>query len=179
MAYDESMCFCCHGTFGGYYYFTYVRPYIILKSYLHISDITPPRVLSPMTISKYEFFFPTYFSFDFLLYSISYTFQTYLLVDGGLIFSVSMWLHSIITSRNLMNIDTRKYFVNKSASMCSVLQYDINMLLLSTWSFTKNTIYHCSLSYRCTISSHSSPVLSHFGYPGIKCSVWCHILGIP
>ena len=35
------------------------------------------------------------------------------------------------------------------------------------------------LSSRCTISSYSSPFLYQFGYLGIKCSFWCHILGIP
>ena len=43
----------------------------------------------------------------------------------------------------------------------------------------KNSIYWCALSSWCIISSRFSPFLSHFGYLGIKYSVWCHILGLP
>ena len=65
MDYDGLTCLRCHITFGGYYYFTDVRPYFIsvvtstfvLLSHLPTSDIMVPHVFSPMNISAYNFLF--------------------------------------------------------------------------------------------------------------------------
>ena len=65
------------------------------------------------------------------------TFPTGSLVEGNTICSVSMCFYPTITSRNFTNSATCKDLVKKYASMRSVLQYAIDILLLSTRSFTK------------------------------------------
>ena len=80
MDYDGLTCLRCHITFGGYYYFTDVRPYFIsvvtdnfvLTLYLTISNILAHRVLSPMTISEYKSFSPIYIFFTFVMDSTSF-----------------------------------------------------------------------------------------------------------
>ena len=84
MAYDYCMCLRFLSIFGGYYYFTHVRPYLILvvmatlvlTLYLAISNIKVTCVFSPMTISAYRFFFPISFSFEFVMDFNSSTFPT-------------------------------------------------------------------------------------------------------
>ena len=75
MAYDNSTCLYHHIIFGIYYYFLDIRPYfisvvtatLVLTLYLPISDIMVPCIFSPMTISAYDYLFPVYFSFAFVL----------------------------------------------------------------------------------------------------------------
>ena len=75
MARDDSMCLRCHSTFGGYYYFPYLRPYFVsvvtatfvLTLYLPISDIMVSCVLSQINISAYNFSIIVSLSFFFIL----------------------------------------------------------------------------------------------------------------
>ena len=108
---------------------------LVLTSYLPISNIMVPCVFSPMTISTYNFFFTIFFPFAFVLELNSSTFPILSLVDGSPIYNVYMCFHPMPC--NFTNRYSCKDFVNKSASMCSMLQYAINVLLLPTRSFTK------------------------------------------
>ena len=66
----------------------------------------------------------TLYSINSLFYPTLTKFTTRSLVDGGPICRVSTCFHPLITSRNLVNRYTCKALVNKSASICSVLQYE-------------------------------------------------------
>ena len=101
----------------------------VLTSCFYITIIMDPPVLSPMTISTYDVFFHLFF-FAFLLGFISSIFSTQYLVEGGTIWNVSMCFHHMITSSYFTNKSPCKYFVKKSASICYVLKYAINMLPL-------------------------------------------------
>ena len=143
MNYDTSTCLRIHSIFGGYYYFQYICPYfisvdvdtLVITSYPPISNIMVTHVLLPMTISTYNFFFTIFFPFAFVLELNSSTFPILSLVDGSPIYNVYMCFHPMPC--NFTNRYSCKDFVNKSASMCSMLQYAINVLLLPTRSFTK------------------------------------------
>ena len=89
-------------------------------------------------------------------------FPTHSLVEDYSICNVFMCFHPMITAWNFTNGSSWISLVKKSASMCYVLKYSIDMLLLSIWSFKKN-VYPCSLSSWGMISYHFSPVSSHLG----------------
>ena len=148
MAYCDSMCLFHHN----YYINSDVRHLFILNVHFPLywwsqllSFLTPYHLLFPwMTVSAYNFLLPIFLSFVSTLDSITSfldstfsTFPTSSLVEGGPICRVSMCFHPMITSRNFINSDPYKDFVNKSAIMCSVMQHEIDILLLSTRSFTK------------------------------------------
>ena len=62
------------------------------------------------------------------------TFPTRHLVEGGPICRVSTCFHSMITSLNFANMGPCRDFVKKYVSMCSMLHYSIEILLISTTS---------------------------------------------
>ena len=59
------------------------------------------------------------------------------LAEGGPSCRVSTCFYTVITSQKFINRAPCRDFVKKHASMCSVLQYEIDMFLLSIRSFTK------------------------------------------
>ena len=121
---------------GGYGYFC---TYVVLSHFQHNGS---PYFVTNYYIRKW-FFFPVYFSFYFMLYLTISTFTTCSLVDVSPIYKVSMCFQPIITARNSTNRYPCKYFVKKSTSKCSVLQYLISMLLLSNQFFVEK--YHISM----------------------------------
>ena len=129
----------------------------------------------------YHIFFSAFMleSSSFFMDSTSSTFTTRSLIEGGPICNVSMYFHPMINSQTFTNRSLCKALVNNSVSIFSVLQYEIDMLLLSIWSFTKDTVYWCALSSWCMIYSHSLQFLLHFGHIGIIFSVWWRICGFP
>ena len=145
MAYENSMCLFLHSMFVGFYYFLDVRPYFVsvfistflIMSYLPILDVMVLCVLSPITISAYDFLFPISSYFTFMVDSTISTFPTRSLVAVGPISNVSICFHPTITPRNFTNIYPCKTIVNKFTSMCYLLYYTINMVLSLTRSFTK------------------------------------------
>ena len=70
----------------------------------------------------------------------SSTFSIFYLVEGCNIYYVYILFNPVINSWNFANRSPNKYFVKKYASLCSVLQYEINMLPLTTRYFTKKRI---------------------------------------
>ena len=79
-----------------------------------------------------------------MLYSISSLFgipltifQTRSLVEGGTICRMYTCFHPMIILLNFAHRDPCKDFVKKSASMCYVLQYELDILLLSNLSLAK------------------------------------------
>ena len=154
ISYDDSLWLHCQSTFVGYYYFLDVSPYFIfvvtdtfvLALYLPIHDVTVPGDFSPMTLSAYKFSFSISFSFAFVICSNSSTSTMHYFFKGVPICSISKCLHPIIMSQKLANRDHCKDFVKKFACICSVLQYAIDLLLLSTCSYTKIFVYQCVLS---------------------------------
>ena len=84
-------------------------------------------------------------SINYLLGSTSYTFTTHSLVDGGTTCRIYMCFHPMINSHNFKNSAPCRYLVKKSAIMCSVLQYVIDMLLTSTQYFTKKVYIYVSI----------------------------------
>ena len=114
MVNEDSVCLRHHSTFGWYYYFLGVRPYLIsevtdmfaLTSYPPISDILVPRVLSPMTISTYMFSFPYLFLFLLFLTRPRPNFQhvpwfravpcaLYLFASTPLLYHINSWIDII------------------------------------------------------------------------------------
>ena len=186
MGYGNYTCLHYHIIFDDHYYFPDVHPYFtsvvtatfLLKSYLPISNTTVTRFCHRWLYPRTNLTLP-YLFFEFMSDSTSSAFPTRSLVKDSPICNVSICFQPMITSHNFKNRDTRKAFLKKSARICSVLQYEIDMLLLSTRSSTKNIVYWCALIYRYTISSHCYPFLFHFLNLGIIYSVWFHILGIP
>ena len=65
------------------------------------------------------------------------TFQTRSLVEGGPIWRVSTCFHPIITTQNLVDRSPCRTLVNKYVSICSVLQYAMEILLLSILSLAQ------------------------------------------
>ena len=89
-----------------------------------------------MTISVMTFFL--YLNFLFLLMWLTLsTFPTRSLVESGPIHTVYMCFHPMISSRNFTNKAHFQNIIKKLSSICSVLQYAIYVLLISTHSFTK------------------------------------------
>ena len=97
------------------------------------------RWLYPRT----NFYLPYIFFFAIFLGLTWSKFTTQYLVQGCPICNISMCYHPIITLRNFINIDPCKYFLNKPANICYVLQYAIDVLLLSAQTFTKRTLSRC------------------------------------
>ena len=106
-----------------YFYFSFVSTlYLVLSlSFSTLDSIISPPVSMLDSISSW---------FDLTLTA----FPTRSLVEGGPIWRVSTCFRPIITSRNFANRDPCRDLVKKSASMCSVIQYTIDILLLSTLS---------------------------------------------
>ena len=75
--------------------------------------------------------------YSFFFYPTLTTFPTRSLVDGGPIFRLSICFCPMIMSQILLNRDPCRDFVNKYASMFSVLQYSINVLMIPTLSLAK------------------------------------------
>ena len=101
-------------------------------------------LLTWMNMSTYDILFTVFLSFvstlnliTSFLGSTSSTFLIRSLFEVGPICRLSMFFHHMFTSRNFTNSAPYRALVKKSASMCSVLHYEINMLLLPTLSFTK------------------------------------------
>ena len=100
---------------------TYVLPYLIL-------------VLFPCTAFYFLYLFALslyWISFLLLFDFILTIFTTCSLVEGRFIYRVSTCFHPIISLWNFANRDDCRNFVKKYTSMCSVLQYAIDVLLLS------------------------------------------------
>ena len=66
------------------------------------------------------------------------SFSTRSLIEGGTFWRVSTCFHPIITAQKFANRDTCKALVKKSVRICSVLQYAMDILLISTLLLENN-----------------------------------------
>ena len=80
-------------------------------------------------LPNFSFFVSTLESITYFMYLTSSIFPTLSLAEGVSICGVSICFHPMITSQKLTNNNTCSDLV-KYASMCSVLQYVIDMSLL-------------------------------------------------
>ena len=121
--------------------------------------------------TPYSFFYISFF-FAFLMGPTLSTFLARSLFEGGPIYNLSMCFHPMTTSRNFTNKSHCKYFVKKYSSICSVLQYAIYMLPLSTYYFTKQyCIYMClQLPVHNLFPLFSISITLY--YLGIVCFAW-------
>ena len=134
---------CCHSLIDGcgilpslYRIISYLRTIFAYNLFISVSSsffYTMYPVLSPL-VSTLDSILPTSVSTLDSIYSLFKLpltlFITFSLVEGGLICRVYTCIHTMITSRNFVNRAPCKDFVKKSASMFSVLKYEIEMFLL-------------------------------------------------
>ena len=103
-----------------------------------VSKLYP--ILPPSVSTLYSIIYPPVSILDSIYYWFDptlTTFTTRSLVYGGPIWRVSMRFHHIIMSQNFANRAPFRDLVKKSASICSVLQYEIDIFLILILSLEK------------------------------------------
>ena len=98
------------------------------------------------------------------------------LVEGGPIWRVSTCFHPIITSRKSVNRDSCRYLVKRSARICSVLQYAMDICLLSTLYLAKNQCTSMCLEF---LVHNFFPLFSIFNALWLSWNIMFRLMSYP